>query len=114
MRDRSSGSTVSGRQHLADDEDRLDTLVTLLEQGYEDHLLISQDAAVFSAMTPPSWRRPHAPHWHMEHIVDTILPGLRHRGLTPELERKLLLVENLRRLLAGPDRETGELGVSYE
>lgn len=96
-----------GMEHLADDGDRLDTLVTLLEKGYEDHLLISQDAAVFSAMTPPSWRRSHAPHWHMEHIVDTVLPRLRRRGLTPELERTLL-VDNPRRLLAGP--ASGEAG----
>lgn len=75
-------------------------LSRLLEQGYEDRLLVSQDAAVFSRITPPSWRAAHAPQWRLNHLHTSILPRLRAAGMDQSLEHKLL-VENPRRLMTG-------------
>lgn len=89
-----------GMTHMGRDADRLRTLQTLLELGYQDHIVLSQDAAVFSRMTPPTWRARHAPQWRMDHLHTTILPQLRAAGIDSRLERQLL-VDNPRRVLVG-------------
>lgn len=89
-----------GMAHTGRDEERIRRLLDLLEAGYERQLLLSQDAAVFSRVTPPSWRRTHAPSWRMDHLHTEILPRLRRLGMDRRLEHQLL-VENPRRLLAG-------------
>ncbi|WP_198144660.1 phosphotriesterase [Nesterenkonia jeotgali] len=89
-----------GMAHTGSDEDRITMLLKLLEFGLEDQLLLSHDAAVFSRITPPSWRAVHAPHWRMDHLHRRILPRLRTQGLDPALEHRLM-VENPRRMLTG-------------
>lgn len=89
-----------GMSHTGSDEDRIRMLLELLELGYQDQLLLSHDAAMFSRITPPSWRATHAPHWSMDHLHRRILPRLRKEGLDAALEKRLL-VDNPRRLLTG-------------
>ncbi len=89
-----------GMSHTGSDEDRIQMLLTLLELGYAEKLLLSHDAAMFSRITPPSWRAVHAPQWSMDHLHRRVLPRLRTSGLDAALERQLL-VENPRRLLTG-------------
>lgn len=89
-----------GMSHMGQDSDRLAMLSRLLDRGYEDKVLLSQDAAVFSRMTPPSWRAATAPNWRLDHLHTSILPQLRAAGMDSRLEHKLL-VENPRRLLVG-------------
>lgn len=89
-----------GMSHTGSDEDRIRMLLALLELGFEDQLLLSHDAAVFSRITPPSWRAVHAPRWRMDHLHRRILPRLRAEGLDDALEHRLL-VDNPRRMLTG-------------
>ena len=89
-----------GMTHMGRDSDRVATMTKLLDRGYEDQILLSQDAAVFSRMTPPSWRAATAPDWRLDHLHTTVLPQLRANGMDRRLEHKLL-VENPRRLLVG-------------
>lgn len=89
-----------GMTHVASDEDRVQTLLALLDAGYADRIVLSHDAAVHSRMTPPSWRREHTPDWHMEHLSRTVLPGLCERGVAATVIDQLM-VENPRRLLTG-------------
>ncbi|MGO1522156.1 MAG: phosphotriesterase family protein [Nesterenkonia sp.] len=89
-----------GMTHMSNDADRLRTLCALLERGYQDHIVLSQDAAVFSRITPPTWRERHTPQWRMDHLHTTILPQLRDLGVDSRLEHQLL-VNNPRRVLAG-------------
>ena len=93
-----------GMAHMGQDSARLRMLLDLLERGYEDRILLSQDAAVFSRMTPPSWRAAHAPDWRMDHLHSTVLPQLRAAGMDRRLQDQLM-VENPRRLLAGSSDE---------
>jgi phosphotriesterase-related protein len=62
-------------------------------------MVLSHDAAVFSHVTPPSWRARMAPRWNMETIPRRIIPMLRDGGATDE-ELHQMLVVNPRRLLA--------------
>lgn len=96
------GSTIGmdrfGMEHLLSDELRVRTVVSLLELGYGDRMVLSHDAAFYSHITPPSWRATSAPHWRMDTISRRILPMLRSAGVSSE-DLTQLLVANPRRLL---------------
>lgn len=89
-----------GMAHMGDDDTRIRTLLTLIDGGLIDHLVLSHDAAVFSRMTPPSWRARVTPDWHMEHLPTGVLPRLRSHGVDDATIRRLM-VDNPRRVLCG-------------
>ena len=97
-----AGSTVGldrfGMAHVLDDERRIDTVVSLVELGYADRMVLSHDAAFYSHVTPPSWRAEHAPRWEMGHIPRHVLPALRERGVSAA-DVEQMLVTNPARLL---------------
>ncbi|GGD70306.1 phosphotriesterase family protein [Microbacterium murale] len=89
-----------GMEHVGRDADRIRMLIALLDAGYVDRLVLSHDAAVFSRVTPPSWRKEHVPNWHMTHLFDTVLPQLRAAGVDDATLHRLMVV-NPRRVLTG-------------
>jgi phosphotriesterase-related protein len=89
-----------GMAHTGDDKSRIDVVLALLDRGYAGQLVLSQDCAYFSRMTPPSWRRAHTPSWTHDHLSRRIIPRLVEAGADPrDVER--MMVANPRRLLAG-------------
>lgn len=97
-----NGSTIGmdrfGMEQVLDDDRRVRTVLALLEGGYAERMVLSHDAAVYSHVTPPSWRAKSAPNWHMENLSRQVLPRLRQAGVAPaELDQ--MLVDNPRRLL---------------
>jgi phosphotriesterase-related protein len=89
-----------GMAHTGDDETRIAVVLALLARGYADQLVLSQDCAYFSRMTPPSWRRAHTPSWTHDHLSRRIIPRLVEAGTDPrDVER--MMVDNPRRLLGG-------------
>ena len=102
-----NGSTIGmdrfGMAHVLPDDRRVAVVLELLRLGYADRMVLSHDAAVFSRVTPPSWRAEHAPHWNFENLPRRILPRLAAAGATPaDLHR--LTVGNPARILARPVR----------
>jgi phosphotriesterase-related protein len=97
-----NGSTIGmdrfGMEHILDDGRRIRTVLALLEAGYAERMVLSHDAAVFSHVTPPSWRARTVPKWHMENLPRHVLPGLRQAGVS-QAEIDQMLVHNTRRLL---------------
>ena len=89
-----------GMEHVGSDEERIRMLLQLLDAGYAGSIVLSHDAAVFSRVTPPSWRALHAPSWKMSHLFENVLPQLRAAGLDEVTEHQLL-VANPRRVLTG-------------
>lgn len=89
-----------GMEHVGRDEDRIRMLIALLDAGYADRIVVSHDAAVFSRVTPPSWRKEHVPNWHMAHLFETVLPQLRAAGVD-DASLQQLMVANPRRVLTG-------------
>lgn len=98
-----------GMAHEQSDDVRIGMLLDLLDGGFGDRLLLSHDAAVFSRITPPSWRAAHAPQWRMDTLHRTILPKLRAAGVD-EATLTGLLVDNPRRLLTGEARSAPPAG----
>ena len=98
------GSTIGmdrfGMEHVLPDDRRVGTVLALLRLGYADRMILSHDAAVFSHVTPPSWRARHAPRWHMETIPRRILPDASGRGRDGRGARTRCWSCNPRRLLA--------------
>ena len=97
-----NGSTIGmdrfGMEHVLSDDRRVGTVVALVKLGYADRMVLSHDAAVFSRVTPPSWRALAVPNWQMENIPRRILPLLRQAGVS-EAELEQMLVTNPMRLL---------------
>jgi phosphotriesterase-related protein len=97
-----NGSTIGmdrfGMEHALPDERRVATVLALLRLGYADRMVLSHDAACFSRVTPPSWRRVHAPHWHFRNLAQRVIPMLLDGGATvAEVEQ--MTVRNPARLL---------------
>lgn len=90
-----------GMEHVGRDADRERMLLRLLDAGYADRIVLSHDAAVFSRVTPPSWRAAHAPSWTMTHLTDTVLPRLRTAGVDDETLHRLMVVNPRRVLTSG-------------
>ncbi len=98
-----TGATIGmdrfGMEHVLPDGARLSTVLVLLQEGYADRMVLSQDAAFFSRVTPPSWRAAHAPHWNMENISRRIVPRLLEQGASEDQIHQLLVL-NPARVLA--------------
>jgi phosphotriesterase-related protein len=97
-----NGSTIGmdrfGMEHVLADDRRVRTLVALIDRGYADRMVLSHDAAIYSHVTPPSWRSVAAPRWRMDTIPNRILPMLRDAGVSAEVIDQMLIV-NPRNLL---------------
>jgi phosphotriesterase-related protein len=95
-----AGATIGmdrfGMEHVLPDDTRLSTVLTLLQGGYADRMVLSQDAAFFSRVTPPSWRAAHAPHWTLENLSRRILPRLLEQGATPDQVHQLTVLNPAR------------------
>lgn len=98
-----SGVTIGmdrfGMAHTGDDATRLEMVRELATRGYANQMLLSQDAAYFSRVTPPSWRERNTPHWSHDHLSRRILPQLREQGISDTLI-ETMLVTNPRRLFS--------------
>ena len=95
-----AGATIGmdrfGMEHVLPDDARVATVLSLLEGGYADRMVLSQDAAFFSRVTPPSWRAVHAPHWTMDNISRRIVPRLLEQGATDDQVHQLMVLNPAR------------------
>jgi phosphotriesterase-related protein len=85
--------------HFNPDEQRIDTLLALLEAGYIGQLHLAHDASTFNDFMyqHPAFANEHPT---MLHIHETILPALRDRGVTDEQIHQMLVV-NPQRFFGG-------------
>ena len=84
--------------HFNPDDDRIRTLLALLEEGYGDRIHLSHDAACFMdfMVGDPNFANERPDYLHLS---TTILPALRERGVT-EAQIDELTIDNPRRFLA--------------
>jgi phosphotriesterase-related protein len=98
----SAGSYIGldrfGVEDILDDSRRMDVVATLCQEGYEDRLILSQDASFWTDMVPIEARLRAQPNWHHRHIVEDIVPGLISRGVRQE-QIETMLVRNPAALL---------------
>ena len=77
---------------IPSDEEKLENLITLLNEGYEDQILLSQDT-IFDRMGYVSRSKPRYP----DQIYKQVLPALKEKGFAEETLRRLCR-ENLLKL----------------
>lgn len=91
-----AGATIGmdrfGMEHVLPDEARVRTVLELIALGYVEKMVLSHDAAIFSRVTPPSWRAAHVPNWHMANVSTRIVPMLLAGGATGDDIHQLLVV----------------------
>ncbi len=66
-------------------DDRVSTIVSLVERGYGDRMVLSHDASCFIdwfAPDPVALQEMLMPNWNYEHISNDVLPALLERGVT--------------------------------
>ncbi|MET0285025.1 MAG: phosphotriesterase-related protein [Polyangiales bacterium] len=101
-----------GLTAILKDEERIEAVLRMIEAGFARSLCLSHDAICGSWLGRPSFDGKRAltpariaqmlPDWEPTHLFRNILPIMRTRGLTPELERTLL-VDNPARYFAGAE-----------
>lgn len=82
------------------DDDRIETLVSLIKDGYASQIMLSHDTVNFWMGRPPELPAPLEAlmsNWHPSHLFENILPKLRDRGVSQE-EIETMLVKNPERL----------------
>lgn len=77
-------------------EQRVDTVASLVADGYTDRMVLAHDAACFIDWFDPEAKRQAVPRWNYRHITEDVLPALRERGVTEE-QTDTMLVDNIRR-----------------
>jgi phosphotriesterase-related protein len=90
-----SGATLGmdrfGLDVLLPFEDRVNTVAALCERGFDDRMVLSHDAMVFTDWFPPELHDQVTPNWHYLHIENDVLPALRKDGVTEEQIDQMLI-----------------------
>jgi phosphotriesterase-related protein len=85
------------------DHDRVSTLMTLLDDGYEDQILLSHDSIMVWKGRAPVMNEQVQQimgNWQPAHIFENILPALRGKGIT-EIQLDKMLGSNAVALFNG-------------
>ncbi|HEX5189734.1 MAG TPA: phosphotriesterase-related protein [Streptosporangiaceae bacterium] len=70
---------------------QIDTLAALCERGYADRIMLSHDKSSFMDWFSAAEVDPVLPDWRYTYLHDTVLPGLRDRGVTDDQIEQMLI-----------------------
>ena len=70
---------------------QIDTLATLCERGYAGRIMLSHDKSSFMDWFSAAEVDPVLPDWRYTYLHDTVLPGLRNRGVTDDQIEQMLI-----------------------
>jgi phosphotriesterase-related protein len=87
-----------GVDPLCSFEDRVSTVVALVERGWAHRLVLSHDASCHIDWFDEALLRTVLPRWNFLHLTRDVLPALRARGVTEE-QIDQMLVANPRAIL---------------
>jgi phosphotriesterase-related protein len=76
------------------------TLVALVQRGYADRMVLSQDACATLDWFPKEMVQMMAPNWNFTHIFETVMPQLLEAGVTQE-QLDAMLEANVHHWLSG-------------
>lgn len=84
------------------DQQRIETLLVLLNDGFEDQIMLSHDSITTWLGRPPIIPPEAVPaiaNWHPTHLFENILPQLKEAGIT-EAQFDKMFLENPKKLFA--------------
>ncbi len=70
---------------------QIDTLAALCERGYAGRIMLSHDKSSFMDWFSGAEVDPVLPDWRYTYLHDTVLPGLRDRGVTDDQIEQMLI-----------------------
>jgi phosphotriesterase-related protein len=70
---------------------QIDTLAALCERGYAGRIMLSHDKSSFMDWFTSAELDPVLPDWRYTYLHDTVLPGLRDRGVTDDQIEQMLI-----------------------
>lgn len=79
---------------------QIDTLAALCERGYAGRIMLSHDKSSFMDWFSAAEVDPVLPDWRYTYLHDTVLPGLRDRGVTDD-QVEQMLIRNPRAFFGG-------------
>jgi len=72
-------------------DSQIDTLAALCQRGYANRIMLSHDKSSFMDWFTNDEVDPVLPDWRYTYIHDTVLPGLRERGVTDDQIEQMLM-----------------------
>ncbi|GAA3616558.1 phosphotriesterase [Marihabitans asiaticum] len=97
-----SGVTIGmdrfGLDLMLDFTSRVDTLASIVADGFADQIVLSHDASVYTQNFDIVAKAELLPNWHYEHIHRDVLPALMERGVT-SAQIEQMLVRNPAQIL---------------
>ena len=94
-------------------EDQLNTLAALVEKGYADRVMISQDKASFIDWFRNEELEVATPNWKYTYIKSGMIPKLQERGVTDD-QLEQILVRNPREFFAQQGTYIGSNGAGAQ
>ncbi|MDZ5472649.1 phosphotriesterase-related protein [Bacillus sp. 31A1R] len=91
------------------DHERIQTLLSLIQEGYEDQILLAHDTVNIWLGRPPVMNEQITKimeNWHPAHLFMNVLPNLRQNGVT-ELQIDKMIGDNAKALFAGAKTKVG-------
>lgn len=91
-----------GLNFIHPDDQRMETILGLLREGFAGHIVLSQDCNARWLGRPvqlPDFVKPLIENWSYTHIFKDILPALKKAGVTEEQVRQML-VDNPQRIFS--------------
>lgn len=85
------------------DQERVETLIALLDSGYEDQILLAHDTVNIWLGRPPVMNEQVMTilaNWQPTHLFENIVPVLRERGVT-EVQIDKMFTDNAKSLFSG-------------
>lgn len=79
-----------GLNLMLDFDARVDTLVTLVQEGFADQIVLSHDASVYTQNFDIDAKAKLLPNWNYEHIHRDVLPALAGKGVTSDQIEQML------------------------
>lgn len=86
-----------GISRVLSTEKRNETVLSLLEKGYEERIFLSQDYCCTTDMYKPNHLKKNVhPNWSMTYLLETVIPLLKQYGVTDK-QLDTIMVENVKR-----------------
>lgn len=80
---------IQGVGGTPSDQERVEMVLSLLEEGYEDQILLAHDSVNIWLGRPPAMPETMR-SWHPAHLFENILPALSQRGVSEKQISKML------------------------
>ena len=85
------GADRFGGEVGCSEDERITIVAELCREGHADQVMVAHDTNVWSDKDSAQWREVHRPQWHYRHVLDDVVPELRHEGVSQHQVDQMLV-----------------------